>query len=197
MAAVNTTTTVTTPMRETTTTTVVTDGVTVSSTSSSVLNQDITTTVTNDSATGRIDQHAVLAKANSSMNRRLDMNAFRPDGVKDEDGNIIYINTAGSRSTGIDGYNANSTIYGFALEGQADRDFRVGFQYNHGYTRLKGTDSSTTQNKDHFGIYGIFGIANDWKLVTNIGYADNKISGSRQIKDFNFTNTHNTSGNDY
>lgn len=192
-----TTSTVTTPMVETTTTTVVTDGVTVSSTSSSVLNQDITTTVTNDSATGRIDQHSVLSKLNDSMNRRLDMNAFRTDGVKDENGNVIYINTAGSKSSGDNGYNANSSIYGFALEGQYDKDFRIGFQYNHGYTKLKGTDSTTTQNKDHFGVYGIFGLVDDWKLVTNLAYANNKISGSRQIKDFNFSNAHTTSGHDY
>ncbi len=188
-----TTTTVTTPLLRTTTVTTVTDGTTTSNTTTVAPEQNIATSVANDSFSGRIDQMAELANLNTGINRSLNMNAFRKDGYRSESG-AVYINANRMNSAMSNSYSANSRIYGIALEANVDRAWRVGVQYNRVDTTMNGTDSATTQGKNAAGLYSIYNL-DDWVIVNNLGYAENSIGSSRNIENL-FFNSHSTRGTD-
>lgn len=188
-----TTTTVTTPLLRTTTVTTVTDGTTTSNTTTVAPEQNIATSVANDSFSGRIDQMAELANLNTGINRSLNMNAFRKDGYRSESG-AVYINANRMNSAMSNGYTANSRIYGVALEATVDKNWRLGVQYNRVDTTVNGTDSATTQGKNAAGLYSIYNL-DDWVIVNNLGYAENGIASSRNVEN-TFFNSHTTSGTD-
>ena len=198
-----TTTSVTTPMRRDVTTLVRTtstwsDSTTTTSDSAAstatTLSNDVATSVANDSFSGRIDQQSVLNTLNKGLDRSLDMTAFRADGIRTENGRM-YINGGSAKSTGQNGYAATSRLYGVGVEVNVDSDWAVGAQFNKVNTTLNGVDSTTGQDKTHFGLFSVLDI-NGAKLVNNIGYAQNDIKSNRTIRGIDFNNSHSTTGSD-
>jgi hypothetical protein len=189
-----TTTNVTTPITRTTNVVVATDGTTTSDTSSSTLLNNVDTSVVNESFSGRIDQMSYLTNLNKQLDRGLNMDAFRTDGFTDGEKNItMYINASGSKSSMGDGYNANSQIYGLGIEKGIKANWRLGAQYNRVTTSMDGSDSKTTQDKNHVGLFSVYTTENDTKIVNNLGYADNSIKGNRTVENV-FNNSHATKG---
>jgi hypothetical protein len=196
-----TTTSVTTPMRRDVTTLVRTtstwsDGTTTTSDSAAstatTLSNSVDTSVANDSFSGRIDQQAVLNTLNKGLDRSLDMNAFRTDGIRTENGRM-YINGGSAKSAGQNGYSATSRLYGVGVEVNVDKDWAVGAQFNKVNTTLNGVDSTTGQDKTHVGVFSVLDIEGA-KLVNNIGYAQNNIKSNRTIQGIDFNNSHSTNG---
>lgn len=198
-----TTTTTTTPMRrdlvtKVRTTTSYSDGSTTTSdsapTTTTTLSNSVSTAVANDAFSGRIDQMSELNNINSALNRGMNMNAFRGDGIRGE--NVtMYINGTGSKTSAANGYSAKSDIFGIGADTEVNKDWRVGAQYNRAYTRLDGTDSNTKQTKEHVGLFSIYDY-NDFRLVSNLGHAMNSINSNRRIDGIGFENSHNTKGTD-
>ncbi len=198
-----TTTSVTTPMRRDVTTLVRTtstwsDGTTTTSDSATstatTLSNSVDTSVANDSFSGRIDQQDVLNTLNKGLDRSLDMTAFRADGIRTENGRM-YINGGSAKTTGQNGYNATSRVYGVGVEVNVDKTWAIGVQFNKVNTTLNGVDSNTGQDKTHVGLFSILDIEGA-KLVNNIGYAQNNIKSNRTIRGIDFNNSHSTSGTD-
>ena len=198
-----TTTSVTTPLERTVVTKVrttstwsdstVTTSDSAESTETTVSNS-VATSVANDSFSGRIDQQDVLSTLNKGLDRTLDMNAFRADGVRTENGRM-YINGGSAKTTGQNGYAATSRLYGVGAEVNVTRDWAIGAQFNKINTTLNGVDSSTGQDKTHLGLFSVLDIEGA-KLVNNIGYAQNDIKSSRTIQGIGFNNSHSTTGSD-
>jgi len=198
-----TTTNVTTPYTRTITTvdrtvTTYSDSSTTTSDSSptatNTLINDVQTSVANDSFSGRIDQMSELVNLNKQLDRSLNMDAFRQDGRSDGK-TTVFVNTTGGRSNMNNGYNARNQIVGIAAETDVNSDWRVGIQYNRVNTKMSGVDSNTNQDKNHFGAYSVYDL-DGFKIVNNLGYADNAIRSNRTIQGINFNNSHSTTGND-
>jgi len=198
-----TTTTTTTPMTRTLVTldrTVVnfSDGTSTTSDSATTTTttnlNSVSSSVANDSFSGRVDQMSVLNNVNLSINRALNMNAFRNDGVQSEKG-IIYINGYNSKTSAANGYKANGEQFGISPAVDINKDLRVGLQLNRVQTNLDGVDSNTKQNKNHLGLFSIY-RNEDVVLETNLGYAQNQIYNNRSIAGLDFTNSYNTKGTD-
>ena len=198
-----TTTNVTTPMRRdvttlTRTTSTWSDSTVTTSDSAtstaSTLSNSVATSIANDSFSGRIDQQQELNNMNTAINRGLDMDAFRADGARTENGRM-YINASGSKTSAANGYSGKSQTYGIAGELEVDKDWRIGAQYNRVHTKLDGVDSNTAQDKNHFGLFSILDIEGA-KLVNNLGYAQNDIKNNRTIRGIDFNNSYKTAGND-
>ena len=162
-------------------------------TTDTVVNQ-VTTDVANDSFSGRIDQMSYLGKLNQQLDRSLNMDAFRQDGTSRDDV-TMYINASGSKSNMGDGYNAKNQIYGLGIEKAIDSKWRLGVQYNRVTTTMNGEDSTTGQDKNHFGLFSILDVEG-FKIVNNLGYSDNTIKSNRTIRGIDFNNSHSTTGND-
>lgn len=197
-----TTTTVTTPMRRDVTTLVRTtstwsDSTTTTSDSATstatTLSNSVTTTVANDSFSGRIDQMTVLSKLNDGLDRKLDMIAFRNDGIATENGRM-YVNGGSAKSTGTNDYTGTVRLFGIGSEVNVNRDWAVGVQFNKVDTTLNGVDSTTSQDKTHVGMFSMLDIEGAM-LVNNIGYAQNNIKSNRTIRGIDFNNNHATQGN--
>jgi hypothetical protein len=198
-----TTTSVTTPMRRDVTTLVRTtstwsDSTTTTSDSAAstatTYSNSVDTSIANDSFSGRIDQQSVLNSLNKGLDRTLDMTAFRADGIRTENGRM-YINGGSAKTTGQNGYAATSRLYGVGVEVNVDKDWAVGAQFNKVNTTLNGVDSTTGQDKTHFGLFSVLDIEGA-KLVNNIGYAQNDIKSNRTIRGIDFNNSHSTTGSD-
>lgn len=198
-----TTTSVTTPMRRDVTTLVRTtstwsDSTTTTSDSSAstatTYSNSVETSVANDSFSGRIDQHDVLSTLNKGLDRTLDMNAFRTDGIRTENGRM-YINGGSAKTTGQNGYAATSRLYGVGAEVNVTNEWAIGAQFNKVNTTLNGVDSTTGQDKTHVGLFSVLDIEGA-KLVNNIGYAQNDIKSNRTIQGIGFNNSHSTTGSD-
>jgi hypothetical protein len=198
-----TTTNVTTPMERTVVTKVRTtstwsDGTTTTSdsatTSNTTLSNSVDTSVANDSFSGRVDQMAYLNNLNRQLDRGLNMDAFRTDGYTDEQKKItMYVNASGARSNIDNGYNAKSQIYGLGVEKEINPNWRLGAQYNRVTTTMDGSDSKTAQDKNHTGLFSVYTLENDVKIVNNLGYADNTVKGNRNVENV-FNNSHSTGG---
>jgi hypothetical protein len=188
-----TTTNVTTPIVRTTVVAVETDGAPVSSTSASAILNDVATSVTNDSFSGRIDQQAQLTKLNTGMIQTLDMNPFRYGGMKTENG-TFYASSVNSKSNLGDGYSASTDMISIAGDKQIDTNWKLGAQYSTAGTTLTGVDSTTKQEKSHFGIYNIYEFDNGAILSSNLGTAINTIGSMRTIGPF--YNYYTTKGTD-
>ncbi len=198
-----TTTNVTTPYTRSVTTvertvTTYSDGSTTTTdgtpTTTNTLINDVQTTVANDSFSGRIDQMAELGNLNQQLNRGLNLDAFRQDGAKKDDV-TMYINATGAKSSMGNGYNAKNQIYGIGVEKAVNNDWRLGVQYNRVNTTMNGVDSNTAQDKNHVGVFSILDV-DGYKIVNNLGYADNTIKSNRTIRGIDFNNSHSTTGND-
>jgi hypothetical protein len=196
-----TTTNVTTPYTRSVVTLVRTtntwsDGTTTTSdsatTTSDTLINDVTTTVANDSFSGRVDQMSYLSNLNQQLDRGLNMDAFRKDGVTKDD-ITMYINASGANSNIDNGYNAKSQVYGLGVEKEIKPNWRLGAQYNRVNTTMDGTDSKTAQDKNHVGMFSVYTAENDVKIVNNLGYSNNAVKGNRTIENV-FNNSHSTNG---
>jgi hypothetical protein len=196
-----TTTNVTTPMERTVVTKVRTtstwsDGTTTTSdsatTSNTTLSNSVDTSVANDSFSGRVDQMSYLNNLNRQLDRGLNMDAFRTDGYTDEQKKItMYVNASGARSNIDNGYTAKSQIYGLGVEKEINPNWRLGAQYNRVTTTMDGSDSKTAQDKNHAGLFSVYTLENDVKIVNNLGYADNTVKGNRNVENM-FNNSHST-----
>lgn len=196
-----TTTNVTTPYTRSVTTLVRTtstwsDGTTTTAdsatTTTDTLVNNVDTSVANESFSGRIDQMNYLGNLNKQLDRGLNMDAFRKDGATNGDV-TMYINASGARSSMSDGYNAKSQIYGLGIEKSIDTNWRLGAQYNRVTTTMNGVDSTTAQDKNHVGLFSVYDLEG-FKIVNNLGYADNNVKSNRTIENV-FNNSHNTTGN--
>ena len=198
-----TTTNVTTPMERTVVTKVRTtstwsDGTTTTAdsatTSNTTLSNSVDTSVANDSFSGRVDQMSYLNNLNRQLDRGLNMDAFRTDGYTDEQKKItMYVNASGARSNIDNGYTAKSQIYGLGVEKEINPNWRLGAQYNRVTTTMDGSDSKTAQDKNHAGLFSVYTLENDVKIVNNLGYADNTVKGNRNVENM-FNNSHSTGG---
>jgi hypothetical protein len=122
------------------------------------------------------------------------MDAFRTDGYTDQERKItMYVNASGARSNIDNGYNAKSQIYGLGAEKEINPNWRLGAQYNRVTTTMDGSDSRTAQDKNHAGLFSVYTLENDVKIVNNLGYADNTVKGNRNVENV-FTNSHSTGG---
>ncbi len=198
-----TTTTVTTPMRrdlvtKVRTTTNYSDGTSTNAdsadTTTTTFSNSISSSVANDSFSGRVDQISVLNDLNSAINRSLNMNAFRGDGIKGEKA-TVYVNSANRNTQANNGYIAKGQHYGLAAAVEINQDLQIGLQYNRVQTTLNGVNSTTKQNKDHLGAFSVYNL-NDSVIETNLGYSRNAISNNRNIPGIDFSNSLNTNGTD-
>jgi hypothetical protein len=164
-----------------------------STTTAETLINQVDTSVTNDSFSGRIDQMSYLGTLNKELDRSLNMDAFRKDGVSKDDV-TVYINASSSKSNMGDGYSAKNQIYGIGAEKAISNDWRLGAQYNRVTTTMNGEDSTTGQDKNHFGLFSVLDVEG-FKVVNNLGYADNTVKSNRTIRGIDFNNSHNTTGN--
>ena len=202
IVARETTTTTTTPM----TTTVVTKERTTSTWSDSsttyvdatpvstdILWNSVSTAVTNDSFSGRIDQQEKLSTLNIGINRSLNSDPFRKDLIDSGKGRIFLIGNK-LNSNMSNGYDANSDRFGIGVEKDINENWILGAQYNRVNTIMKGVDSDTRQGKNHFGLYSIVN-KNDWILKTDLAIADNNITSNRNVENL-FFNASKTNGKD-
>jgi hypothetical protein len=166
-----------------------TDGAT---TTTNTLINDVQTTVANDSFSGRIDQMNYLTNLNKHLDRGLNMDAFRNDGVTVDDV-TMYVNAIRGESSLDDGYRANSNTFGLGVEKAIEPNWRLGAQYNQVRTKMAGTDSDTAQDKKHAGLFSVYTLDNDVKIVNNLGYAENNIKSNRTVENV-FNNSHSTAG---
>jgi hypothetical protein len=148
--------------------------------------------VTGDSLSGRIDQYTVMGQVSNNINRMMNHNIMRQDGIKYEHG-TLYIN-GGLIDSKSGGYTVNARQYGFAVDRQVRNDLIVGVQFNHVNSTMNGTDSSGSINKSHFGLYSLYTKGN-FLLQSDLGIANNSYRANRTIETV-FNNASNTSGND-
>ena len=162
-------------------------------TTTDTLINDVQTSVVNDSFSGRVDQMLYLNNLNKQLDRGLNMDAFRKDGSTDGD-ITMYTNTTGGKSSIADGYNASSKTFGLGAEKAIKPNWRLGAQYNRVHTTLDGTDSNTAQDKNHAGLFSVYTLDNNVKIVNNLGYAVDNVKSSRTVENV-FDNSHKTTGN--
>ena len=189
--------TVTTKVRTTTTwsdgTTTISDA---APTSVVTVENNVDTNVVNDSFSGRIDQQAKLATLNAGINRSLNMDPFRMDVYKSEDGQKSVFLRGGRQTTGMgDGYGAVSNMYNIGGDVKIEPKWRVGAQYSQFNTTMTGVDSTTTQGKVAAGLYSIYTFDDGHILSTNLGYARNNIAANRSVGG-EFNNAYTTNGTD-
>lgn len=163
-------------------------------TTTDTLINDVATSVANDSFSGRVDQMSYLTSVNQQLNRGLNMDAFRKDGATNGDV-TVYINATGAKSSMNDGYSASSKTFGLSAEKAINPNWRLGAQYNQVHTTMPGADSNSAQDKNHAGLFSVYTLGNDVKIVNNLGYAANDIKSSRTVENV-FNNSHTTTGTD-
>lgn len=154
---------------------------------------DVSTAITNDSFSGRIDQQENLATLNVGINRSLNSDPFRKDLVEAGKGRMFLIGTKLDSNMG-NGYSADSNRFGVGFEVDVFPNWTVGAQYNRVNTSMKGTDSNTKQGKNHFGLYNII-TKNDWILKSDLAFANNSINSNRNVENV-FFNASKTDGTD-
>ena len=155
---------------------------------------DVATSIANDSFSGRVDQMSYLTNLNKHLDRGLNMDAFRKDGATNGDV-TMYTNATGAKSSMNDGYNASSKTFGVSAEKTIKPNWRLGVQYNQVHTTMDGADSNTAQDKNHAGLFSVYTLDNDVKIINNLGYATNNVKSSRTVENV-FNNSHTTAGND-
>jgi len=123
---------------------------------------------------GRIDQYDTLDRVNNSINNLLD---HEPSQTKEKFrvfSNNHYIYSYG------DGYTASSTAFGGGFEVDVKPTWTIGAQYNKVNIDLFGTDSISSQKKDHVGVFNA--LYSKWTtLNTNFGYAKNTYNVGRTV----------------
>lgn len=197
-----TTTTVTTPMVTQTNTTPVTtntysDGSTTSTTGSTTTTYSYYNSVSSSSVetnfTGQIDQYETLSNLNSGINKNLNHNNTNTKTIQTENGRA-YINGNKSSQSLENGYSANTNSWGLGFEKDVNEDLTLGIQYNKIYSKLKGSDSNNTLDKDHIGLYSLKSF-DGYTLQTDLGYSVNNYGVSRNVQN-EFFNDSNTDGKD-
>jgi hypothetical protein len=148
--------------------------------------------MTSNNLSGRIDQYTVMGQASNNINRMMNHNTMRQDGIKYEHG-TLYIN-GGLIDSKSGGYNVNSRQYGFAVDRQVRNDLIVGVQFNYINSTMTGVDSSGSMNKSHMGLYSLYTRGN-FLLQTDLGIASNSYRANRNIENV-FNNESKTGGND-
>ena len=186
-----TTTTVTTPMERTLvtkvrTTTTWSDSTTTTSDSANTTtvttSNSVSSSVANDSFSGRADQAEQFDIVKTGIYRNLNRNTAKY-GTVDEKGRMA-INTTGVKYSGQNGYNATMSILGFNYETDLDRDTTVGFQVNRIGGKLNGSDTSdATLSGVHVGVYADFNV-NGFTIQNDLGNANIKNKYSRTIGPF-------------
>jgi hypothetical protein len=194
---INTTTAMRTPVAVTRVDTdVYTDGSTVERRTAQpteyTLFNDVQTSTASDSLSGRIDQHTVMAGANTNINRIMNHSMLRQDGIKYEHG-TLYLN-GGAIDSNSGGYNLSTRQYGVAVDRQVRGNWTVGAQFNYVNSTMTGVDSTGSMNKSHFGLYSLYRGENTI-LQTDLGFANNGYNVNRTIEN-EFNNASKTSGND-
>ena len=198
-----TTTNVTTPMERTLitkvrTTTNYSDGTSTVSDSANTtavtVSNSVATSVTDESFSGRIDQQNQLSDLNMGINQSLNMNPFRMDVYKTDEGNF-FLRGGGLQTAMGNGYSARSDLVNVGGDKQIDPNWRLGAQYSRVNTKMPGSDSYTSQNKEAVGIYSIYTTDDDVIISSNVGYAKNNINSNRTVENV-FNNSSNTKGTD-
>ena len=172
------------------------DGTTTTSdsapTTTTTVGNDVVNSSTSDSLSGRIDQYVMMSGANSNINRMMNHNLLRQDGIKYEHG-TLYIN-GGLVDSKSNGYKVNTRQYGFAVDREIRGNWILGAQFNYVNSTMTGTDSSGSMNKSHIGVYSLYRGENTL-LQTDLGIATNGYNVNRTIAG-EFNNASKTSGND-
>ena len=138
---------------------------------------------------GRIDQYNTLDTINSNINGLLDHEPSKTEEKFRVFGNSRYVWSS------ADGYNADSRIFGGGFEYDIKPTWTVGAQYNNVNINLDGTDSSSTQKKNHIGVFNA--LYSKWTtLNTNFGYAMNTYTSKRTVEGV-FFNESNPKGNEW
>ena len=186
-----TTTTVTTPMERTLvtkvrTTTTWSDSTTTTSDSANTTTvttlNSVSSSVANDSFSGRADQAEQFDIVKTGLYRNLNRNTAKY-GTVDEKGRMA-INTTGVKYNGQNGYNATTSIVGFNYETDLDKDTTVGFQVNRIGGKLNGSDTSdATLTGVHVGVYADFNVEG-FTIQNDLGNANIKNKYSRTIGPF-------------
>ena len=156
------------------------------------LSNSVQSSTVTDAVSGRIDQHTVMAGANSNINRMMNHNLMRQDGIKYEHGTLYFNGGLISSSSG--GYKLNTRQYGIAADRQIRGNWILGAQFNYVDSTMTGTDSSGSMNKSHIGVYSLYRRENTL-LQTDLGIATNGYNVNRTIAG-EFNNASKTSGND-
>jgi hypothetical protein len=198
-----TTTNVTTPMErvlvtKVRTTTNYSDGTSTSSDSANTtavtISNSVATSVADESFSGRIDQQNQLADLNMGINQSLNMNPFRMDVYKTNEGNF-FLRGGGLQTAMGNGYSARSDLVNVGGDKQIDPNWRLGAQYSRVNTKMPGSDSYTSQSKEAVGVYSIYTTDDDVIISTNAGFAKNNINSNRNVENV-FSNSSNTKGTD-
>ena len=198
-----TTTNVTTPMERTLvtkvrTTTNYSDGTSTSSDSANTtavtVSNSVATSVTDESFSGRIDQQNQLSDLNMGINQSLNMNPFRMDVYKTDEGNF-FLRGGGLQTAMDNGYSARSDLVNIGGDKQIDPNWRLGVQYSRVNTKMPGSDSYTSQSKEAVGVYSIYTTDDDVIISTNAGFAKNNINSNRTVENV-FSNSSTTEGTD-
>jgi hypothetical protein len=198
-----TTTNVTTPMERTLvtkvrTTTNYSDGTSTSSDSANTtavtISNSVATSVADESFSGRIDQQNQLSDLNMGINQSLNMNPFRMDVYKTDEGNF-FLRGGGLQTAMDNGYSARSDLVNVGGDKQIDPNWRLGAQYSRVNTKMPGSDSYTSQSKEAVGVYSIYTTDDDVIISTNAGFAKNNINSNRTVENV-FNNSSTTKGTD-
>ena len=198
-----TTTNVTTPMERTLitkvrTTTNYSDGTSTVSDSANTtavtVSNSVATSVTDESFSGRIDQQNQLSDLNMGINQSLNMNPFRMDVYKTDEGNF-FLRGGGLQTAMGNGYSARSDLVNVGGDKQIDPNWRLGAQYSRVNTKMPGSDSYTSQSKEAVGVYSIYTTDDDVIISSNVGYAKNNINSTRTVENV-FNNSSTTKGTD-
>jgi hypothetical protein len=192
-------TTVTTPYVTTTTTIPVTTD-TYSDNSTVVTNGTpvVTTSTTNQIGVshdytdyfGRVDQLEVLDGINDGINGLLN---HEPTSGKQR--LRVFENNRFVQSYNADGYTSDSKIFGGGFEIDVTKGWTLGAQYNRVNINLNGVDSSTQQNKDHFGLFSEL-RGNTLTLNTNAAIANSNYKYNRNVEGV-FNNAGETTGTEW
>jgi hypothetical protein len=172
------------------------DGTTTTSdsapTTTTTVGNNVVNSSTSDNLTGRIDQYSVLGGVSNNVNRMMNHNLLRQDGIKYEHGTLYF--NGGLVDSKSNGYKVNTRQYGIAADRQIRGNWILGAQFNYVDSTMNGTDSSGSMNKSHIGLYSLYRRENTL-LQTDLGFANNSYGVSRNIAG-EFNNSSKTSGND-
>jgi hypothetical protein len=157
-----------------------------------ILSNDVQSTTTSDTVSGRIDQHAMMSGVNTNINRMMNHNMLRQDGIKYEHGTLYF--NGGLVSSNGNGYKFNTRQYGIAADRQIRGNWILGAQFNYVDSTMTGTDSSGSLSKSHIGFYSLYRRENTL-LQTDLGIATNGYNVNRNIEN-EFNNSSKTGGND-
>lgn len=125
---------------------------------------------------GRIDQLETLDKVSVANNRLLN---HLPSKTKQRF--RIFETNRMMNSYNNNGYEAFSTTFGGGFEYDLSKGWTFGGQYNKLYTELKGSDSISHVNRDHFGVFNSF-HGKSLSLITNAGMSKDKYDYARTLE---------------